>query len=41
MSIFLPDSKENSTDSDTGPLPEPVERVIRNKMEEEVSSLQK
>ena len=39
MSIFLPDSKENSTDSDTGSLPEPVERVIQaTKLEKEVNS---
>ena len=38
MSIFLPDLKENSSDSDTGPLPEPVERVIQGtKLEKEVS----
>ena len=37
MSIFLPDSRENNTDSDS--LPEPVERFIKGtKLEKEVSS---
>ena len=39
MSIFLPDSKENTTETDSESLPEPVERVIQaTKLEKEVSS---
>ncbi len=39
MSIFLPDSKENTTETDSESLPDPVERVIQaTKLEKEVSS---
>ena len=38
MSIFLPDSKENTTETDAEPFSEPVERVIQaTKLEKEVS----
>ena len=39
MSIFLPDSKENSEESDSESLPEPVETVIQTtKLEKEANS---
>ena len=39
MSIFLPDAKENTTETDSEPLPEPVERVIQTtKLEKEANS---
>ena len=39
MSIFLPDSKERTTETDSEPLPEPVERVIQaTKLEKEAIS---
>ena len=39
MSIFLPDSKENTTETDAEALPEPVERVIQaTKLEKEANS---